>query len=378
MKIPLFEIYWEEDDIDNIKEVISSGMKWACGDKIEEFEKRIADYLGSEYCLVFNSGGTALHSLMNAYGFGPDDEIIVPSFTFIATAYAPIYVGAKPVFADIEKETFGLDPVDVEKKITPRTKALLPIHYGGMPCKIDELKKIAEDNDLILIEDAAESFGAKLDGELIGTFGDSSVFSFCQNKIFTTGEGGCVVTDNKKLYEKLKLIRSYGRVVDGEYFTNLENLDYKEIGHNYRLSTIQAALGISQINKVDKIIKLRKQKADYLNEGLKHIENLKLPIPPDERFDPVYQMYTIRVLDGKEKRDGLMTYLEKEGITTRIYFDPLHKYTIFKNLLEYDIDLHITEELSEQVLTLPLYPSISDEELDYIIRKVKTYFEKRG
>lgn len=378
MKIPLFEIYWDEDDIESIKDIISSGMHWACGKEIEELEKKIADYLDIEYCLVFSSGGTALHSLMNAYDFDPGDEIIVPSFTFIATAYAPLYVGAELVFAEVETETFGLDPVDVEKKITHETKALMPIHYGGMPCKIDELKEIADDNDLILIEDAAESFGSKFDGKMIGTFGDSSVFSFCHNKIFTTGEGGCVVTDDEELYEKLKLIRSYGRVVDGEYFTNPENLDYKEIGHNYRLSTIQAALGISQIDKVDEIINLRKKKADYLNQGLDGLDDLKLPKAPDERFDPVYQMYTIRVLDGKERRDGIMTYLEKEGINTRIYFDPLHKYTIFENMFKDDNVLPTTEELSNQVLTLPLYPSISYDELDYMVQKVKTYFEKRG
>ncbi|MFW6376307.1 MAG: DegT/DnrJ/EryC1/StrS family aminotransferase, partial [Thermoplasmatota archaeon] len=170
MEIPLFEIHWDEEDVNAVKEVICSGMNWACGDEIKKLEEKIADYVDVKYCLVFNSGGTALQALMKAYGFGPGDEVIVPSFTFIATAYAPLYVNAKPVFADVEKETFGLDPEDVKRKITSKTKAIMPIHYGGMPCKIDELKKIADDNDLILIEDAAEAFGAKFDGKLVSTF----------------------------------------------------------------------------------------------------------------------------------------------------------------------------------------------------------------
>ncbi len=145
MDIPLFKIHWDQEDIEAVTKVITSGKYWSSGDKIEKFEEAISNYLDIEYCLVFNSGGTALHSLMEAYGFGPNDEIIVPSFTFIATPYAPMYVDAKPVFADVEKETFGLDPNDVVEKITTNTKAIMPIHYGGMPCKIDEIKDIAEE-----------------------------------------------------------------------------------------------------------------------------------------------------------------------------------------------------------------------------------------
>lgn len=378
MEIPLFEIYWDETDIDAVNEVIRSGMHWACGDHIERLEDALAKYLGVKYCLVFNSGGTALQSLMKAYRFGPGDEVIVPSFTFIATAYAPMYVGAEPIFADIEKETFGLSPEDVSKKITPQTKALMPIHYGGMPCKIDELKKIADDNGLILIEDAAEAFGAKFHGKQVGTFGHSSVFSFCQNKIFTTGEGGCVITEDKELCDKLKLIRSYGRVANGDYFTNPENLDYKEAGHNYRMSTIQAALGLSQLKKVDKAISLRKKKANYLHNKLKDIGEINLPVPPSERYGPVYQMYTIWINDGGKIRDDLMDYLRNEGITTRIYFDPIHEYTVFKKFLKNEVHLPNTLELSKKVLSLPLYPSISKDKLDYIVNKIKEYFEERG
>lgn len=378
MEIPLFEIYWDQNDIESIKAVLSSGMNWSSGDEIEELEEKIAEYLDVEYCLVFNSGGTALHSLMEAYEFSHGDEVIVPSFTFIATAYAPMYVDAIPVFADVEKETFGLDPDKITEKITPNTKALMPIHYGGMPCKIDQLKNIAKDNNLILIEDAAEAFGAKFEGKFVGTFGHSSVFSFCHNKIFTTGEGGCVVTGDKKLYEKLKLIRSYGRVVNGNYFNNPKNLDYIEVGHNYRMSTIQAALGLSQLNKVDKCIESRRQKAEYFNNKLKSIKKLKVPLAPGDEYYHVYQMYTVRVLEGKKTRDRLMEFLKDKGITTRIYFDPVHEYSVFKDVLKKNIHLPNTVELSEQVLSLPFYPDISIEKLDYIVEKINDFFKRRG
>lgn len=374
MDIPLFEIYWDENDIQAVKEVIWSGMHWSSGEGIKEFEDQISQYLDTKYCVTFNSGGTALHSLMKAYDFGPRDEVIVPSFTFIATAYAPMYVGAKPVFADIEKETFGLDPEDVKERITSKTKAIMPIHYGGMPCQIDELKSIADDNDLLLIEDAAEALGAELNGKKTGTFGDSAMFSFCHNKIITTGEGGCVVTEDEDLYEKLKMFRSYGRTVNGDYFTNPENIDYKEIGHNYRMSTFQASLGLSQIGKIEKAIKLRNERADRYNRGLKDLDRIKTPLPPDDRYNSVYQMYTIRILEGRKTRDDLMKFLKDEGITTRIYFDPVHEYSVFKDFLDEDIELPMTKKLSEQVITLPLYPDISEENIDHIIDKIKKFF----
>lgn len=374
MKIPLFKIYWDEKDIEAVKEVIKSGMHWCIGKQIEEFEKRICEYLGAKYCVTFNSGGSALHAIMLAYKFKPGDEIIVPSFTFIATAYAPLYVGAKPVFADIEEGTLGLDPEDVKEKITPKTKAILPIHYSGMPCKIKELREIAEDYKLILIEDAAEAFGARINDKYVGTFGDEAVFSFCQNKIFTTSEGGAVVTNDKKLYERLKLLVSYGRVTDGNYFTSETKTDYVEIGYNWRLSTILAALGLSQLKKVDKLIEMRRKNANSLNKALKKINGVAILEEPKDYF-AVYQLYTIKALEGKEIRDALMAYLAKKGISTKVYFEPAHKYTIFRKLGYSKIKLPVTEKVSSQVLSLPMYPHMTKREIDYIITSIKEFFE---
>ena len=377
MKVPLFKIFWSEEDIKAIEKIIRSGMSWCVGKEIEEFENALKEYLDAKYCLTFNSGGSALHALMLAYGFGPGDEIIVPSFTFIATGYAPLYVNAKPIFADVEVETFGLDPKDVLNKITDKTKAIIPVHYGGIPCRIEELKEIAEEKKIILIEDAAESFGAKYKNQYVGTFGDAAIFSFCHNKVFTTSEGGCVVTNDKKIYERLKLIRSYGRVVKGDYFTNPENLDYVEVGFNFRMSTLLAALGMAQLKRVDESIKLRRQHADYLNRHLKKIKEIKVPEVPSEDYFAVYQMYTIRVLEGKAKREGLMEFLKEKGITSRIYFDPIHKYSVFKKILGgTQITLPNTEKLASEVLTLPLYPTMTQNELDYVIASVGEFFSR--
>jgi len=282
-----------------------------------------------------------------------------------------LYVGAKPVFADIEEKTFGLDPKDVEKKITKKTKAILPIHYGGTSCQIDKLKDIAKKHNLVLIEDTAEAFGAKFKNRYLSQFGDSSILSFCQNKIFTTGEGGAIVTNNKDVYKKAKLFRSYGREVKGDYFENGTDLDYVKVGPNFRLSSILAALGISQLKNVDKNIKKRREAAKYYNEKLKDLEQIKTPTPYNKDFYNVYQMYTIRVLSGKKTRDNLKKYLEKQNISTKIYFDPVHKYSAFK---DYNPKLKTTKNLSNQVLSLPMYPDITKKKIHYISEKIKEFF----
>ena len=372
-KIPLFKIYWDEEDVKSVTEAIKAGMNWAVGSNIEKFEKILAEYIGAKYCVVFNSGTSALHAALLAYGIKEDDEVIVPSFTFIATANAPLFLGAKPVFADIEEETFGLDPEDVNEKITKKTKAIMPIHYGGCPCKIRELKEIAEDNNILLIEDAAESLGAKIKNKKVGTFGDSAMLSFCQNKIITTGDGGAIVTDSKEIYEKLKLIRSHGRLETSDYFASTEYMDYVTLGYNFRMSNIIAALGIAQLKKVDKIIEMRRKNAEYLTARLKReIKEIITPNPLKDYY-LVYQMYTIRI---NNYRDNLMKYLANKGIMAKVYFSPVHLTHFYKSELGYTCKLPVTEEISSQVLTLPMYPALMREEIDYILEEMKRFFEE--
>lgn len=373
-KIPLFKIYWDEEDIRMVEEAIRRGMLWAIGPNIERLEEALSQYIGARYAMAFNSGTSALHATLLACGIGQGDEVIVPSFTFIATANAPLFVGAKPVFADIEEKTYGLDPEDVERKITPKTKAILPIHYGGLPCLIPELKRIAEKHNLLLIEDAAESIGASVDGKKVGSFGSAAILSFCANKVITTGEGGAIVTDSPEIYEKLKLIRSHGRAETANYFSSTEYMDYVALGYNFRMSDITAALGVAQLKKIDEIIKMRRKNAERLSAKLSQIGEIGLPYSPDS-YSHVYQMYTIQVRDGREKRDALATYLAQKGVMTKVYFYPVHLTHYYRNELGYRCELPTTERVSEQVLTLPMYPAMTEEEINYIAGEVITFFQ---
>ena len=373
-KIPLFKIYWDEEDLKSVTNIIKRGSYWATGPEIQEFDEKISDYVGTKYAVTFNSGTSALHALLLAYDIKRGDEVIVPSFTFIATANAPLFVGAKPIFAEIEDRTYGLDPEDVEKRITSKTKAIMPIHYGGCPCLIKELGEIAEDHNLLLIEDAAESLGAKIEGEKIGTFGDSTLLSFCQNKIISTGEGGAIVTDSKRICEKMEFIRSHGRLENSSYFDSTDFFDYVQLGYNFRMSSLTAALGISQLSKADTIIKMRRKNAEYLHIKLSNIPEVQILFPPDDYFS-VYQLYTIRLSDTNT-RDKLKRFLADNGIMTKVYFDPVHLTSFYRELFGYHKGyLPITEQLSERVLTLPMYPELATDEIDYIVEKIKEFFE---
>lgn len=373
-KIPLFRIYSDKKDIGAVSEIIKSGISWAEGKSIKQFEEDISRYSGMKYAAVFNSGTSALHAALLAYGIGKGDEVIVPSFTFIATANAPLFVGAKPVFADIDEDTLGLDPKDIERKITPRTKAVIPIHYGGCPCRINLIKKICHKHRLILIEDAAEAFGARVGKKLVGTFSDAAMLSFCQNKIITTGEGGAIVTNSRTIYEKLRLIRSHGRSDKDNYFLSSVPLDYVDLGYNFRMSTILAALGRAQLTKVDKIISSRRRIASYLNKQLAEVkEIIALPLAPKGYFH-VYQLYSIRV---KGFRDQLMRYLAKKGIMGKIYFNPVHLSSFYRKKLKIKCRLPVTEKIAKETLTLPLYPGLTNRQIHYLVRSIKAFFKEK-
>ncbi|MCD6109004.1 MAG: DegT/DnrJ/EryC1/StrS family aminotransferase [Thermoplasmata archaeon] len=376
-KIPLFKIYWDEEDVKAVTDVIKRGSYWATGPEIKKFEEMVAEYVGKKYAVAFNSGTSALHAILLAYGIGEGDEVIVPSFTFVSTANAPLFVGAKPVFAEIEDETYGLDSEDVKERITKKTKVIMPIHYGGSPCKnIKELSEIAEDNKILLIEDAAESLGAKIGNEMVGSFGDAAMFSFCQNKVITTGEGGIIVTDSEEIYEKLKLICSHGRSETANYFTSSGQVDYITLGYNFRMPTMTASLGISQMKKINKVAEMRRKNAAYYTSLLKNIDGVKPPVPPDN-FYHVYQMYTIKV--EKNLRDKLKEYLLNRGVFTKIYFDPVHLTKFYREKFGYkEGDLPITEEISKKVLTLPMYPALKEEEMDYVANSIKEFMEGKN
>ena len=376
-KIPLYKIYWDEDDVIHVTKTLKEGMMWAIGQNTMKFEELIGEYVGRKYGVAFNSGTSALHAALLAHRIKKGDEVIVPSFTFIATVNSVLFVGAKPVFADVEEETYGLDPENVKEKITEKTRCIMPIHYGGLPCYIKELKEIARDYRLLLIEDAAESLGSKGYDEPVGSFGDSAMFSFCANKIITTGEGGMIVTDSRDIFERLRLIRSHGRSETEDYFTSIKTMDYITLGYNWRMSNITAALGISQFKKLNEIIEMRRRNAAYMTKRLSKIRGIEPPHPPRQYFH-VYQMYTIKVEEGKKVRNSLKNYLAEKGIMTKVYFSPVHLTSFYRrNFAFRGVELPVTEKLSQQVLTLPMYPTLTTKEIDYIADNIKHFMGVR-
>ena len=371
-KLPLYKIFSDEEDEKIVTNVIKRGSQWAIGPEIEEFENEIKNYVGKDYCVVLNSGTSSLHALFLAYGLS-NQEIIVPSFSFIATANAVLFVNGKPIFADIEESTYGLDPKSVKEKYNPSVKAIVPIDYAGLSCKIHELKDFAKENNCILIEDAAEALGSTVNGSKVGSIADSSVFSFCGNKVLTTGEGGAIVTDSKEIFEKLKLIRSHGRINDKNYFSNPSESDYASLGYNWRMSTITAALGLSQLRKIGKMINLRKQNAKYISERLSKHPQIKVPTSTTNS-EHIFQLYTIRLSDNV-LRDKLHGFLTKKQIFSKVYFNPIHLTDFYKKIQNTISKLPNTELVSKQVLTLPMYPNMTKEEKDYLVESIDEFFE---
>ena len=370
-KVPLYKIYTDDEDVDVITKIIKRGSKWAIGPEIEEFENALKKFIGVDYCLTLNSGTSALHAVLLGYDINQKHDVIVPSFTFVATVNSVINANAHPLFADIEETTFGLDPELLSKHVTEKTKAVIPVDYGGLSCKIFDILENAKANHMLVIEDAAESLGSKINNEQVGSQSDAAIFSFCGNKVLTTGEGGAIVTNDKGIFEKIKLIRSHGRIDKTNYFENTSGSEYVGTGHNWRMSTITAVLGLSQLRKLEKLIKRRRSNAEYISSKLSKFSQIITPKEPPG-YEHSFQMYTIR-LPNKQIRDGLHDYLIKKRIFSKVYFEPVHKMSFYRK--KNPEVLPITEKISEQVLTLPMYPNMENEEKEYLIDSVSQFFE---
>ena len=371
-KIPLYKIFTDREDSKAVNKVLQRGMDWAIGHEIADFEKKITNHIGTKYCVAFNSGTSAGHAALLAININ-SGEVIVPSFTFISTANWPLMVNAKPKFVDIEEENFGLSPERVKVEITKNTKAIIPIHYGGLPCKIVEINRIARNKKITLIEDCAESFGAKIKGVSVGTFGQMSIFSFAPNKILTTGEGGVICTDSRKIFEKLQLIRSHGRKVNENYFKTSRLPDYISIGYNWRMSSMTAALGLSQFDKLDRIIQLRRKHARFYTLKLKKIKEIKLPDEPKDHLH-VYQLFTIQ-LKNNLIRNELQKFLAGRGIMTKIFFEPIHLSNFYKKSGFGKKSFPHTEKTNQTVLSLPIFPGLKSEEIRHICDSIKEFFQ---
>lgn len=360
----LFKSYADQDDIDAVTEVIERGTWWANGPEIEEFEAQISDWTDRKYAIAVNSGTTALYATLLAHDI-TDGEVIVPSFTFPATANAVVAAGAEPVFADIERDSLSLAASSVREQITDQTRAVMPIHFGGDIARdIFELREICESESIYLFEDACHSLGATYDGESVGSFGDAATFSFCFNKVITTGEGGMIMTDSKKIKQRIEMLRSHGRNEDKEYVT---------YGHNFRLSSIAAALGVTQAEKLAYIIETRREMADYLNDVLAGIDGVQLPVFPAER-ESIYQLYNLR-FEESGVQESLAAFLDERGIPTRVTYDPVHLTTYYQDEWGYGKgDLAVTEDVATKILTLPFHMDLSESDLDRITAGVRSFF----
>ena len=373
-KIPLYKIHTSLDDTKSVSSILRRNMDWAIGPEIEKFERDLAKYVGTKYCLTFNSGTSALHASLLSIGLKSNSEVIVPSFTFISTVNSVLMVNAIPHFVDIEKERLGLDPEQAELSVSKNVKAIMPIHYAGLPCKIEELRKIADRKKIYLIEDAAEALGSKINKKMIGTYGDLSILSFAPNKIITSGEGGAILTNSKKLFERLKLIRSHGRLENSNYFSSSLKPKYVTLGYNWRMSSMIASLGNSQLQRIEKIIQLRRKNAHFISNKIKTIPELTILDEPKKHRN-VFQLYSI-LLPNSTKRTELMKFLTKRKIMSKVYFEPVHKTEFYKKIKFKKSSLKNTEEIGSRILSLPMYPELNKNELQYIVNSIHDFFNK--
>ena len=351
--IPIAKPIIGEDEINAVIEVLRSG-NIAEGQKVKDFEEAFAKFSGTSYAVAVNSGTAALHVALLAHGIGAGDEVITTPFTFVATSNSVLFTGAKPVFADIREDTFNIDPDSIIEKITPRTKAIIPVHLYGQAADMKVIMEIAEDKDLIVIEDACQAHGATFEGKSVGSFGDGT-FSFYPTKNMTTGEGGIITTNDKGIAEKARMVRSHGS--KQRYF-------HEMLGFNFRMTDIAASIGIVQLGKIVDFNRSRIKNAQHLTKSLGNIKGLNLP-HVDKRCGHVFHQYTVRIR-GDISRDDVVSSLNKKNIGTGIYYPvPIHKQPYYKEL-GYDDSLPASESASKEVISLPVHPSVNISDLDTI------------
>jgi perosamine synthetase len=369
--IPITKPYLGEEEKLLVSKVIESG--WVSqGPKVAEFEERFAEYIGSRYAVATTSCTTALHAALSVSGIGPEDEVIVPSLSFIATANSVVYCGAKPVFVDIDPETCNIDTSRIEKAITEKTKAIMPVHQMGLPADLDSIQKIADKYHLMVIEDAACAIGSEYKGKRIGGHGNVACFSFHPRKIITTGEGGMITTDDPDVVARLRRYRHHGMSVsDIERHTANKIIieTYPDLGYNYRMTDMQAAMGLEQLKKLPFIIETRRRIANIYDNGLNKIPRIRVPQVPKYAFHN-YQSYWIELLESAPiNRNTLMAKLLEKGIATRRGIMAIHMEPYYKGHARQP--LPNTERITMNTLLLPLYLTLSIEEQSYILNSIK-------
>ena len=361
-----------EDDIQAVVEVLRSDFL-TTGPYVEEFENKVAEYVGAKYAVAVSNGTAALHVACLAAGIKEGDEVITTPITFAASSNCVLYCGGTPVFADIDEKTYNIDPEDIRRKITPRTKAIIPVHFTGQPCDMDAIYQIAKEHNLLVIEDAAHALGAEYKGKKIGSISDMTTFSFHPVKPITTAEGGMVVTNDKKLYERLKLFRSHGITREeclmepkddsegGWYYQQLE------LGYNYRLTDVQAALGSSQMKKLDAFIQKRCEIVEEYDKAFANNPNIRTPYVLDGVMSG-WHLYIIQVLNKNRKE--VFEELRKAGIGVNVHYIPVYKHPYYQKHGYNEVCCENAEELYKNMISLPIHPGLTKEQQEYVIEKV--------
>lgn len=370
MNIPYGRQYIDEEDIQAVVNVLKSDYL-TTGPMVQNFEKMAAGRVDAKYAVAISNGTAALHAACYAAGITEGDEVITTPITFAASANCILYCGGKPVFADIKGDTYNIDPKDIRRKITEKTKAIIVVHYTGQPCEMDEIHEIAKEHHLMVIEDAAHALGADYKGRKIGSISDMTIFSFHPVKHITTGEGGMITTNNETLYQKLLLFRSHGITRNEKYMTENEGGWYYQqldLGYNYRISDLQCALGISQMKKLDLFINRRRELVKRYDMELQNVPGIICPIQ-HKGCNNSWHLYVIQV--PADRRKEIYDKLQAAGIHVNIHYIPVYKHPYYQEHGYKNVFCQNAENLYQCLISLPLYYSLQDEEQDYVIRTLK-------
>lgn len=363
IKIRVCEPDLSEKEIQYVTDAIKSNYVSGFAPPVEKFENEFARKFGAKHAIGVNSGGSALFLAVKALGIGPGDEVIMPSFTMVASPAAATHCGATPVFVDSSEESLNIDPKKIEEKITPRTKAIMPVHIYGEPCDMDPIMDIAKRHNLHVIEDAAEIHGAKYKGKMAGTFGIANCFSLFANKIMTSGEGGMILTNDDNLANVLRHMRSYD-------FDDNMHFWHKTVAFNMRFPALNAALGSAQLERLDELVEKRRANADYYTAGLKDVPGLRF-FPEKPNTYCVFWMYGILA----PHRDELIDFLAENGIETRTFFIPMHRQPVYKHL-QTNEKFPWADHYGDNGLYLPSSSQLTNEQKDYVIGKIKEFYAK--
>lgn len=358
--IPISEPNIGPKELRYVTDAVRSGWVSSLGKYINQFESEFSKYCNRKYGLATSNGTVALHLALLALGVGRGDEVIVPDFTFIATASAVTYTGARPVFVDAEQDTWNIDPDKIEAKITRRTKAIIVVHIYGHSCDMDPIMKIAKKYKLKVVEDAAEAHGGLYKGKKIGSFGDVSCFSFYGNKTITTGEGGICLTNDKKLLEKMSILRDHAMSPKKRYW-------HDEIGYNYRMTNLQAALGVAQLSRIDEFLKIKRKIAEIYNHNLASIKGIVLPVEKKYAFH-TYWMYSLLLPKGTS-REKIMKLMKKKGVDSRPFFYPLSELPPFK--ISNKSEFTIARDIAYRGISIPSSTKLTKTDAEYVCKVLK-------